>query len=200
VDNLAPGAPVGFAGERVVVPAGLGLTWEPNGESDLSCYALYRGLTEDFVPDAGNLLGQVDGTEYFDSEWNWGSGYFYKLSAIDINGNESAFALFSPDDLAGVETPTAPAATYLAQNFPNPFNPATRIAFGLSAPAHVSLRIYDASGRLVRVLLDEARPAGAFAEMWDGRDSRGAAVASGIYFYRLQAGSFAETRKMALLK
>ena len=200
VDNLAPGAPAGFAGERVVAPAGLALTWDPNVESDLSGYALYRGTSADFVPGAGNLLGRLDETEYFDGEWNWGSGYFYKLSAIDVNGNESPYALFSPDDLTGVDTPTAPAATYLAQNFPNPFNPTTRIAFGLAAPARVSLRIYDASGRLVRMLAEGARPAGAYAEMWDGRDSRGASVASGIYFYRLEAGAFSQTRKMALLR
>ena len=64
----------------------------------------------------------------------------------------------------------------------------------------MSLRIYDAAGRLVRVLVEGARPAGNYAELWDGRDSRGRAVASGIYFYRLSAGSFSETRKMALLR
>jgi hypothetical protein len=199
IDNLPPGAPVGLAGERSVAPFGLELTWEPNVESDFLSYALYRGLTEDFVPGAGNLVAQLDDTEYFDGEWNWG-GYYYKLSAFDINGNESPFALFSPDNVTGDETPTAPAASFLAQNFPNPFNPTTKIAFGLAAPANVSLRIYDAAGRLVRVLVDEARPAGNYSELWDGLDSRGAAVASGIYFYRLTAGSFTETRKMALLR
>jgi hypothetical protein len=200
IDNLPPGAPLGLQGERIVVPLGLSLTWDPNVESDFSCYALYRGLSEDFVPGAGNLLGQIDETEFFDGEWNWGAGYYYKLSAIDINGNESPFALFSPDNLTGDDTPKAPGASYLAQNFPNPFNPTTRITFGLAAPADVSLRIYDAAGRLVRVLAEEARPAGNYAELWDGRDARGAAVASGIYFYRLQAGAFTETRKMALLR
>jgi hypothetical protein len=200
VDNLAPCPPVGFAGERNVSPFGLELSWEPNAESDLSFYALYRGLSAGFVPGVGNLLGQLDETGYFDGEWNWGAGYFYKLSAIDINGNESPFALFSPDNLTGDETPTAPAASFLAQNFPNPFNPATRIAFGLAAPANVSLRIYDAAGRLVRTLVEDARTAGNYSELWDGRDSRGAAVSSGIYFYRFTAGTFSETRKMALLR
>ena len=139
-DNLAPGMPLGFEGERNVVPMGLNLVWEPNAESDLAGYALYRGLTEDFVPGALNLLGQIDEPEYFDGEWNWGAGYYYKLSAIDINGNESAFALFSPDNLTGDETPKAPAASYLSQNFPNPFNPTTRSSFGLAAPADVSLQ------------------------------------------------------------
>ncbi len=200
VDNLAPCPPVGFVGERSVAPFGLDLTWEPNTEGDFSCYALYRGLSTGFVPGAGNLVGRLDETEYFDGEWNWGAGYFYKLSAFDINGNESAFSLFSTDNITGDETPAAPGASYLAQNFPNPFNPTTRIAFGLAAPANVSLRIYDAAGRLVRVLAEGARPAGNYSEFWDGRDSRGAAVASGIYFYRLTAGTFTETRKMALLR
>jgi len=74
------------------------------------------------------------------------------------------------------------------------------IAFGLSAPEHVSLRIYDAAGRLVRALVNEERRAGRYEETWDGLDSNGRAVASGIYFYRLSAGSFVETRKMALLR
>ena len=199
VDNIAPGAPVGLDGERRVAPFGLNLTWDPNTESDFSCYALYRGLSEDFVPEAENLVAQLDETEYFDGEWNWG-GYYYKLSAFDVSGNESEFSLLAPDGVTDVETPKAPTASYLAQNFPNPFNPTTRISFGLAAPADVSLRIYDAAGRLVCALVEEARLAGNYAELWDGRDARGAAVASGIYFYRLQAGAFSETRKMALLR
>jgi hypothetical protein len=200
VDNLPPGAPLGLEGERNVSPFGLELTWDPNAESDFSCYALYRGLSEDFVPGAANLVGQLDETGYFDGEWTWGAGYYYKLSAFDINGNESAFSLFSTDNITGDETPKAPAASYLAQNFPNPFNPTTKISFGLAAPADVSLRIYDAAGRLVRVLAEGARPAGNYSELWDGRDSGGRAVASGIYFYRLGAGSFTQTRKMILLR
>ena len=101
---------------------------------------------------------------------------------------------------AGVEGAGAPRAAYLAQNFPNPFNPTTKISFGLMEPANVSLRIYDAAGRLVRVLAEGGRAAGAHAELWDGRDGGGNSIASGIYFYRLKAGTFSETRKMMLVK
>jgi len=187
-------------GEQSYEPIGLQLSWDQNAEGDLSHYALYRGTMAGFVPGPENILGELDDAGYFDGEWSWTSGYYYKLSAFDITGNESEFALFTPSNVTGDETPTAPASSYLAQNFPNPFNPTTRIAFGLSAPASVSLRIYDAAGRLVRVLVDGSRPAGVYAELWDGRDSIGRAVASGIYFYRLQAGAFSETRKMALLR
>jgi hypothetical protein len=200
IDNLPPEAPAGLVGEQSFEPIGLLLSWDQSAESDFAHYALYRGTSPGFVPGPGNLIDELADAAYFDDEWSWNSGYFYKLAALDIHGNVSGYALLLPETITDTETPTAPAASYLAQNFPNPFNPATRIVFGLAAPANVSLRIYDAAGRLVRVLVEGARPAGNYTELWDGRDSGGRAVASGIYFYRLQAGAFSETRKMALLR
>jgi hypothetical protein len=152
------------------------------------------------VPGPSNLIASPTDTATFDGAWRWSIGYFYKVSAIDRHGNESGFALLAPDGVTGTETPKAPEAFYLSQNYPNPFNPTTRITFGLKEPAAVSLRIYDAAGRLVRVLVAGNRPAGNYSELWDGRDNGGRAVASGIYFYRLDAGSFSQTRKMALLR
>ncbi|UCF04092.1 MAG: T9SS type A sorting domain-containing protein [bacterium] len=96
--------------------------------------------------------------------------------------------------------PEVPEAFFLAQNFPNPFNPQTVIRFGLAEPGHVSLRVYDIAGRLVRVLVDEDREAGAHDEIWNGFGSNGRAVASGIYFYKLEAGTFIRTKKMVLMK
>jgi hypothetical protein len=90
--------------------------------------------------------------------------------------------------------------TRLEQNYPNPFNPSTRIGFEINEPADVSLRIYTVSGALVRVLAEDTRDARHYEEYWDGRDSRGRAVASGLYFYRLEAGAFTQTKKMILLK
>jgi predicted lipoprotein with Yx(FWY)xxD motif len=200
VDNLIPCPPVGLAGKQSFTPEGLELTWDRNTEADLGHYAVYRGSSSGFAPNEGNLVASPCDTMLLDTGWRWNGGYYYKVSAVDVHGNESGFALLTPDGVTDVETPKAPAASYLAQNFPNPFNPTTRIAFGLGAPADVSLRIYDAAGRLVRVLAEGARPAGNYAELWDGRDSGGRAVASGIYFYRLQAGAFSETRKMTLLR
>ena len=135
-------------------PPGLDLSWSGNAEIDLDHYAVYRGLSADFAPGPGNLIVSPADTFYFDGAWRWDSGYYYKVSAIDIHGNEGARAFLAPDGVTGVDAPETPMATYLAQNVPNPFNPATRIAFGLKAPAAVSLRIYDASGRLVRVLVE----------------------------------------------
>jgi hypothetical protein len=96
---------------------------------------------------------------------------------------------------------TVPAATSLGANFPNPFNPSTTIACDLAAPSRVSLQVFDASGRLVRVLAaGQDLTAGHHELTWNGRDDAGRAVAGGVYFYRLDAGSYHETRKMTLVK
>ncbi len=86
-------------------------------------------------------------------------------------------------------------------NHPNPFNPRTTIAFDLPNQAAVNLRVFDLSGRLVRVLLDgEIFAEGGSKIIWNGRDDPGRRVASGTYFYRLEAGSFSETKSMVLIK
>jgi hypothetical protein len=200
VDNLAPCPPLCLEGEQSFAPEGLDLRWNRNMEPDFDCYHVYRGLTEDFVPSEGNRLNSSCDTLYFDSGWSWSGGYYYKVSGVDVHGNESGFALLRPDDVSGADTRRVPEASYLAQNYPNPFNPMTRVKFGLVASAHISLRIYDAAGRLVRVLVEGDRAAGRHTELWDGCDASGKSVASGVYFYRLDAGSFTQTRKMILLQ
>ena len=101
----------------------------------------------------------------------------------------------------GPATPAGPVLrNSLAQNYPNPFNPQTTIAFSIEQRTHVRLAIYDVNGALVRTLSNEPRAPGAYRLTWDGRNANGASVASGVYFYRLTAGSFAQTRKMVLLK
>jgi hypothetical protein len=205
VDNLAPAQPLNFAAEQSFDPVGLLLTWGSGNlkalvDGDFSHYALYRGTIRSFVPDPGNCLYSGPDTTYFDGEWRWSIGFYYKLSAFDVHGNESAFGIMTPDDVTGTDTPEAPAATYLAQNAPNPFNPSTTISFGIASPGRVTLSIYDVSGRLVRTLLDEPRSAGLYRQTWDGRNAGGATVSSGVYFYRLRAGAFSETKKMVLAR
>jgi flagellar hook assembly protein FlgD len=97
-------------------------------------------------------------------------------------------------------SPTRPAQTFLAQNVPNPFNPATTISFGLADAGHVTLRIYDASGRLVRTLVDRSYGTVRHDAMWNGRNDRGQPVTTGIYFCLLSAGGETFTQKMLLLK
>lgn len=93
-----------------------------------------------------------------------------------------------------------PAALTLAQNFPNPFNPATQIRFHLAAPGRVSLVVFDLLGQRVRTLVSGERPAGDAWVQWDGRDEAGAPVASGTYLYQLRSGEQVLQRKLVLLR
>jgi hypothetical protein len=200
VDNLVPAAPLGLAGEQSYSPEGLQLTWNDNNESDLTGYRVYRGASDDFTPSQSNLVGAPSESELFDGDWSWEAGYWYKIAAVDRHGNESPLAVFGPDLVTGDDPMPLPDATFLAQNFPNPFNPITNIGFGIKEQAYVSLRIYDAAGKLISVLINESRPAGNYTAEWNGRDNNGSTVASGVYFYRLTTKEFKETKKMILLR
>jgi hypothetical protein len=88
----------------------------------------------------------------------------------------------------------------LSQNYPNPYNLKTRIAYQLPQPGKVSLQVYNIRGQLVRTLVDESKSAGYHTVIWDSRNENGMEVSSGIYFYRIKTGNFTDTKKMILLK
>lgn len=88
----------------------------------------------------------------------------------------------------------------LYQNYPNPFNPSTVIRFELPIKTKVELKIYDILGELINSLVDEEKQPGRYEITWDGKNFLGQKVSSGIYFYRLKADNFNETKKMILLK
>ncbi|MBU0529651.1 T9SS type A sorting domain-containing protein, partial [bacterium] len=88
----------------------------------------------------------------------------------------------------------------LNQNYPNPFNPATTITFDLSEDTDVKILIYDMAGRLIRELVNQPMNVGTKTISWDSKDNLGQSVSGGIYFYKLQAGDFTQTKKMVLMK
>jgi hypothetical protein len=101
------------------------------------------------------------------------------------------------------EHTSIPKSIDLFQNYPNPFNPNTSIQFTVISgqpPLHTTLKIYNIRGQLVKTLVDEQKPGGDYSILWDGKDESGKAVSSGIYFYKLTAGSSSEVKKMVLLK
>ncbi len=91
--------------------------------------------------------------------------------------------------------PGIPATFVVEQNYPNPFNPSTTIDFALPRQEHVRLEVYDILGRKVATLVDESRPAGYYAEKFDG-----AGLASGIYFYRMSTSEVTFLKKMLMIK
>jgi hypothetical protein len=194
IDNIVPPPPTGLTvvyGEINV------LAWEDNPAPDFAWFDIHRGATPDFVPTATSLVHQTQQLSWVDPEGTWND--YYKLVAVDDAGNQSDPA--SPQVLSGADHPAIPAVTALLGNVPNPFNPATTILYSLAKPQIVTLKIFDMTGRQVRELLSrEARAAGRQEVIWYGRDDEGDAVASGVYFYRLEAGDYVETRRMTLLK
>ena len=95
---------------------------------------------------------------------------------------------------------TLPDKFTLLQNYPNPFNPQTRIEFVLDKPSWVTVDIYNILGKKAKRVLEQKLKPGHYAIDWDGKDEKGNEVSSGIYFYRVQAGSMVQAKKMVLLK
>jgi hypothetical protein len=93
-----------------------------------------------------------------------------------------------------------PEAFELFQNYPNPFNPETEISYVLPTACFVELSVYNLLGQKVRTLVDESQSAGFKNVKWDGKDENGANAASGIYFYKIKAGEFTQSKKMEIIK
>ena len=99
------------------------------------------------------------------------------------------------------EIPEVPSDFVLYQNFPNPFNPATTIRYGLPRTERVTLKVYNLIGEEVVTLVNDAKKeAGYHISIWDGRNKNGNIVASGVYVYRIRAGSFSMTKKLVMIK
>jgi hypothetical protein len=141
------------------------------------------------VPPSGTAGGAS--YEMKDAGVSLNRTYYYKLEAVSSGRTR---------DLSGPNKVVCRAPFSLAQNVPNPFNPLTSIKFTIAEDAHVTLAVYDVGGRRVRTLVDRNLKASFYRIDWDGRNESGRTAASGIYFYRLQAGSFVQSRKMILLR
>jgi hypothetical protein len=102
--------------------------------------------------------------------------------------------------VSGDQSGDTPRAAVLFQNHPNPFNPNTSIQFYIPRREQVSLKVYDVSGKLVRTLVDDRLDGGSHTYIWDGKNNRGKAVASGVYFYMLRSDSIRKARKAVLLR
>jgi hypothetical protein len=109
--------------------------------------------------------------------------------------NEIGFWYMPGWIITGVGEDELPLLTFFGQNFPNPFNPVTTLSYGLVAPAHVEIKIYDVAGREVRTLVERDMEPGRYQATLDANG-----LAGGVYFARMAAGEFVETRKLVLLK
>jgi len=163
----------------------------------------------------GGYLQLVRGTQTFTSQITLWDGKdrsrFSIVTAGAINGFYDV-VVFNPGGASAVlpgafeiknsvvAVGDTPRKNALLAAYPNPFNPETTIRYELASREHVSLRVYDVSGAVVRTLVNGDKPAGSYSLTWNGRDDNGNAVSSGVYFYRITAGSFSDVRKMTLVK
>ena len=147
---------------------------------------VYDNLLDEDVPDDADPTTEIGGGNI-------------KIHTVKSAPPHSKFAD------RGAAFPDTPRRFHLLANYPNPFNPETWVPYELAKDTNVAIRIYSASGRLVRLLDLGHKPAGFYASReksayWDGRNESGESVSSGIYFYQIQAGEFSATRKMTILK
>jgi hypothetical protein len=129
---------------------------------------------------------------------------------VEVNANTLPAAwiggtiLIEPTTAVEEAAGKVPSSFALEANYPNPFNPETTIEYAIplqaSVRAHVTLRIYNLQGQLVRTLVDEQKSPGYYHIVWDGSNDAGARVSSGVYLYTITAGNFKATKKMAMLK
>lgn len=148
------------------------------------------------------------GEALFDAKVYYSDHFFTDPEGWHDQQNMFVFNLYGDPALiregVGVEeeiaSTTSSTVLALSQNSPNPFSRLTAIEFSISAPVCATLNIYDVAGRLVRRLVEGKIPAGRHTVKWDGRDSTDRIVSSGVYFYRLEAGNLAATKKMVVLR
>jgi len=174
---------------------------------------------------AGSLLKQQDGEFFLRNVGNHldanlallGAGRAFtgtgELFVVETAGNLSvadlkitARGIVNQDLQADLEKPgnserpALPTDYSLGTGYPNPFNPITTISFSLPTTQHVKLVVYGVDGRRIATLVDETRGPGRYEATWTGRDDRGRAMATGTYFFRMDAGPYSKVRKMTLVK
>ena len=119
---------------------------------------------------------------------------------VEVVSGQLVNSAYQGVDMRVKKAQALPQIAALHQNFPNPFNPSTEIRFDIPTARDVKLRVYNQLGQTVRTLVDNRMKAGTYALEWDGQDQMGRSVASGVYFYNLEAGDFNQIRKMTLVK
>jgi hypothetical protein len=181
-------------------PLGILLTWSTAFESEHLGFHVHRATagSNAFVRMTSDLIRPQRQYRYLDTAVRPGTTYFYRLEAMDRSGMSEFYGPVNATAFASVGS----AQYLLSQNHPNPFvaERATTIGFTLGEQVHAKLRVFDASGRLVRVLVDETLGAGQYATSWDGRNEGGGETGAGIYYYRLEAGKFSEARSLVRVK
>ncbi len=177
-------------------------TVQPAADTSDGTFAVYQPVTWLAVnPASGDVeAGGTAEIELTFSSEGLAEGDYYAELLIDSNGGDRQVVPVALHVSGTSIDETLPDKVVLYGNYPNPFNPLTRIAFALPEAQRVALTVYDGRGRIVRNLADEIFEPGAHEVPWDGTNEQGKAVASGVYFYRFESASVTRISKMVLMK
>ena len=152
----------------------------------------------------GCTVGIEDGSETIGLNYVYNEEYTATATEI-LSGTAIKFTtdqptLVSVDGGKPGDDVEQPVRYVLEQNYPNPFNPETKIIYSIPEPGFVSLKIYNITGQLIRVLQAGNQLPGKYVRIWDGRNDAGNKLSSGVYFYEIQVNNFIQTKRMVLLK
>jgi subtilisin family serine protease len=194
--TLEATTPVVISGFQALLDDGdVLLTWRTEDEVDVAAYRILRSLDGGPFETVANVPRDTSGQYRFRDLQPEPGQYTYRIAEVDTDGT------LVLHQSTRIEVTAVPLRTFLAPNSPNPFNPSTTLQYGLSSPGPVRLVVYDSRGRRVRTLLQENRVTpGEYEVRWNGTDDSGRAVASGVYFARLELAGRALQRRMTLLK
>ena len=185
-----------FSAEQVPYQ-GVRVDWKTAKEENNLGFFVYRSISIDGEYEKLNsqiIVPCHDGQySYVDTSAAQGRTWYYKLIDISTSG-------WSGENGPVQLTTSLPSDFRVHQNFPNPFNPTTRIRFELPRALDTRIVIYNIMGQQVRTLLDENMKPGYHEVVWNGENGQGLKVASGVYYYRITAGDFKEVKKMAFIK
>ena len=167
---------------------------------------IYLGVTPTWISSSSTGMINYQEVESFnftiDTEGLSNGTYYGNIIVEDPyqNISETLQIILNVSDIVNIDKNIVPNAYFLGQNYPNPFNPSTQIQFSIPISENVRLIIYDILGNKVKEIINSDLTAGQYKYEWFGENNEGSKVGAGMYFYRLQAGSFLETKKMILLK
>jgi hypothetical protein len=173
------------------------LTWTTVSEIENYGFCVQRGNSPDDLTDAKDGFVPGHNTTLEAHEYVWTDTdpvSHYRLRQIDLNGSVH-FSDVVSTGITGVAPDLAVRAYGLDQNYPNPFNPSTTIGYSLPERSHVMLSVYNALGQQVSILQNGEQASGHHEVRFDGRD-----LPSGVYVYRLNAGTFTETKSLLLVR
>lgn len=186
------------------------LSWVTQSESNLLGYQVYRS-TDDELSASSLISGLISPTNsssqqvyaYLDREIVQSGSYYYWLYSQEMDGSgtyHGPITVFVNLEGEQPETPTIPQQTGLRTIYPNPFNPSTTISYQLLSPDRVEISIYNTRGQIVQSFSRHHASAGNFSVLFEGKDSSGNILSSGVYYVLMTAGAHSSNQKIVLMK